>query len=215
MFGRRHAKKLAESGGIRIQATVLTAKRGNTVSGSAMDMSIAQGSFTWKLTVKVEPPGESPFEAEITARAQSDNTFFPGLRVAVLYDPKDHSKVVFDQGRDATLAGFAEQMADGHPGGNAASVESVLKDVMADPSSAASHGQDLAAAMGIDLSTAQVHVRGERDQPVVIQAQAQNPATAPTAEDPVQLLAQLAQLHAQGVVSDAEFASQKARLLGS
>ncbi|HEX3795324.1 MAG TPA: SHOCT domain-containing protein, partial [Acidimicrobiales bacterium] len=81
--------------------------------------------------------------------------------------------------------------------------------------SAASRGQDLAAAMGIDLSTAQVHVRGERDQPAVIQAQAQNPPTAPTAEDPVQLLAQLAQLHAQGVVSDAEFASQKARLLRS
>jgi hypothetical protein len=215
MFEKRHAKKLAESGGVRIQATVLTAKRGNTVSGSAMDMSIAQGSFTWKLTVKIEPPGESPFEADITARAQSDNTFFPGLRVAVLYDPKDHSKVAFDQGRNATLAGMADQMVDGHPGGDAASVESVLKDVMADPSSAASRGQDLAAAMGIDLSTAQVHVRGERDQPAVIQAQAQNPPTAPTAEDPVQLLAQLAQLHAQGVVSDAEFASQKARLLGS
>jgi hypothetical protein len=41
------------------------------------------------------------------------------------------------------------------------------------------------------------------------------PTPAPTAEDPVQLLAQLAQLHAQGAVTDAEFASQKARLLGS
>jgi hypothetical protein len=215
MFEKRHAKKLAESGGVRTQATVVTPKRGNTVSGSAMDMSIAQGSFTRKLTVKIEPPGESPFEADITARAQSDNTFFPGLRVAVLYDPKDHAKVAFDQGRDSTLAGFAEQMTDGHPGGNAASVESVLKEVMADPSSAASRGQDLAAAMGIDLSTAQVHVRGQQDQPVVMQAQAQMPAPAPTAEDPVQLLAELAQLHAQGEVTDAEYPSQKARLLGS
>jgi hypothetical protein len=94
-------------------------------------------------------------------------------------------------------------------------VESVLKEVMADPSSAASRGQDLAAAMGIDLSTAQVHVRGQQDQPVVMQAQAQMPAPAPTAEDPVQLLAQLAQLHAQGEVTDAEYAAQKARLLGS
>jgi hypothetical protein len=82
---------------------------------------------------------------------------------------------------------------------------------MADPSSAASRGQDLAAAMGIDLSSAQVHVRGQKDQPAVIQAQAQ----APTAQDPVQLLAQLSQLHAQGEVTDAEFAAQKARLLGS
>jgi hypothetical protein len=215
MFEKRHAKKLTESGGVRTQATVLTAKRGSTVSGSAMDMDIAQGSFTWKLTVKVEPPGESPFEAEISAKLQSGNAFFPGMRVAVIYDPKDHSKVAFDQGRGATLAGMADQMVDGHPGGNAASVESVLQDVLADPSSAASRGQDLAAALGIDLSTAQVHVRGQQDQPAVIQAHSQMPAPAPTAEDPVQLLAQLVQLHAQGAVTDAEFASQKARLLGS
>jgi hypothetical protein len=91
----------------------------------------------------------------------------------------------------------------------------VLQDVLADPSSAASRGQDLAAAMGIDLSTAQVHVRGQQDQPTVIQGQPGMPTPAPTAEDPVQLLAQLAQLHAQGAVTDAEFASQKARLLGS
>ncbi|HXA32074.1 MAG TPA: SHOCT domain-containing protein [Acidimicrobiales bacterium] len=213
MFEKRHAKKLAESGGVRIQATVLTAKRGSTVSGSAIDMDIAQGSFTWKLTVRVEPPGEAPFEADISARLQSGNTFFPGSKVAVIYDPKNHSKVAFDQGRAATLAGVADQLVDGHQGGNADSLESVLKDVMADPSSAASRGQDLAAAMGIDLSTAQVHVRGQKDQPAVIQAQAQPPVT--TAQDPVQLLAQLSQLHAQGEVTDAEFAAQKARLLGS
>jgi hypothetical protein len=212
MFEKRHAKKLAESGGVRIQATVLTAKRGSTVSGSAMQMDIAQGSFTWKLTVKVEPPDQSPFEAKISARLQSGNSFFPGMRVGVVYDPNDHGKVAFDQGRNATVAGVAEELVDGHPGGDAASVESVLKDVMADPSSAASRGQDLAAAMGIDLSTAQVHVRGQKDQPAVMQAQAQ---TAAAAQDPVQLLAQLSQLHAQGEVTDAEFAAQKARLLGS
>lgn len=43
---------------------------------------------------------------------------------------------------------MADQMVDGHPDGNAASVESVLQDVLADPSSAASRGQDLAAALG-------------------------------------------------------------------
>jgi hypothetical protein len=214
MFEKRHAKKLAESGGVQTQATVLTAKRGNTVSGSAMQMDIAQGSFTWKLTVKIEPPDQPPFEASISARLQSGNEFFPGLRVAVIYDPNDHAKVAFDQGRGATLAGMADQLVDGHPGGDAASLESVLQDVLADPSSAASRGQDLASALGIDLSTAQVHVRGQQDQLAVVPAQPAEPAAA-VGEDPVQLLDRLVQLHAQGVVTDAEFASQKARLLGN
>jgi hypothetical protein len=47
--------------------------------------------------------------------------------------------------------------------------------------------------------------RGQPDLPA-------QPAAA--AEDPVQLLAQLARLHTQGVLSDFEFDKQKARLLG-
>jgi hypothetical protein len=215
MFEKHHAKKLAESSGARIQATVLTAKRGNTVSGSAMQMDIAQGSFTWKLTVRVEPPDQSPFEAKISARLLSGNSFFPGMRVAVIYDPNDHGKVAFDQGRDATVEGVSEELVDGHPGGDAAAVQSVLEGVMADPSSAASRGLELASAMGIDLSDAEVHVRGQRSGPTLVQAQSEALASAPTGEDPVQLLAQLAQLHAQGTVTDAEFESQKARLLGN
>jgi hypothetical protein len=215
MFEKRHAKKLAQSGGVRSQATVLTAERGSTVSGSAMQMDIAQGSFTWKLTVRVEPPDQSPFEAKVTARLQSGNSLGPGMKVAVIFDPNDHGKVAFDQGRDATLGVVADQLVDGRPGGDAASVQSVLEGIMANPSSAASRGQDLASAMGIDLSNAEVHVRGQRDQPTGFQSQSAAPTSAPASEDPVQLLAQLAQLHAQGTVTDAEFEAQKARLLGS
>ena len=40
------------------------------------------------------------------------------------------------------------------------------------------------------------------------------PAPAPAAEDPIEQLKQLGQLHAQGILTDEEFAQQKARLLG-
>jgi len=42
-----------------------------------------------------------------------------------------------------------------------------------------------------------------------------DPGPAPPARDPIEQLRELGELHAQGVLTDEEFASQKARLLGS
>jgi hypothetical protein len=40
-------------------------------------------------------------------------------------------------------------------------------------------------------------------------------AAAPAGPDPIEQLTQLGQLHAQGVLTDEEFAQQKAKILGS
>jgi hypothetical protein len=40
------------------------------------------------------------------------------------------------------------------------------------------------------------------------------PPAAPAAPDPIEQLRQLGELHAQGVLTDEEFAAQKAKLLG-
>jgi Short C-terminal domain len=40
------------------------------------------------------------------------------------------------------------------------------------------------------------------------------PPPAPPAADPIEQLKELGQLHAQGILTDEEFAAQKARLLG-
>jgi hypothetical protein len=40
------------------------------------------------------------------------------------------------------------------------------------------------------------------------------PTSAPAGTDPIEQLKQLGQLHQQGVLTDEEFAAQKARLLG-
>ena len=40
------------------------------------------------------------------------------------------------------------------------------------------------------------------------------PAPAPAAPDPIEQLKKLGELHTQGVLTDAEFAAQKAKLLG-
>jgi len=45
-------------------------------------------------------------------------------------------------------------------------------------------------------------------------AQAPAPAPAPEAEDPYEALKKLAELHDQGILTDEEFAAQKAKILG-
>jgi hypothetical protein len=209
MFEKHKAKKLAGSGGVRCRATVLTAERGNTVSGQAMMVETGQGHYIWKLTVRVEPSGQAPFEAAVTAQLGIGNSLAPGMGVSVIYDPNDPSKIAYDQGRDGTVEGMVEGLVASLPGSDPQALQSILEGVIKNPSSMndtatlASQGQALASAMGISNPT--VHVRGQQDLP-------SSPPAPP--EDPVQLLTQLAQLRTQGMLTDAEYETQKARLLG-
>lgn len=67
-----------------------------------------------------------------------------------------------------------------------------------------------AAAREQDAAAAEAYYAQQASQ---VQQQAAPPATAPTGEDLTSKLAQLADLHASGVLSDAEFAAAKAKLL--
>lgn len=51
-------------------------------------------------------------------------------------------------------------------------------------------------------------------EPYAAPPPAQAPPPAATAPDPIEKLKQLADLHEQGVLTDEEFAAQKAKLLG-
>lgn len=50
--------------------------------------------------------------------------------------------------------------------------------------------------------------------PVAVAQEAPPPQAAPPAPDPIAQLKQLGELHEQGVLTDEEFAAQKAKLLG-
>jgi hypothetical protein len=54
----------------------------------------------------------------------------------------------------------------------------------------------------------------EAAQPQYAQAPAPAPAPAAPAEDPVAQLQKLGELHAQGILSDDEFAAAKAKIIG-
>ena len=57
-------------------------------------------SRTWILLLRVQPSGEQPFEAELSASLKA--LFMPraGDKIDVLYDPSDHTRTVIDPAQD-------------------------------------------------------------------------------------------------------------------
>jgi Short C-terminal domain len=152
----------------------------------------AAGVFRLKL--RVSPPDEPAFDVEVTDEWRDpwrDPLILEpqvGMRVAVLYDPKHHSKVV--------LAGRAARPAvgfDGPPkgGGDRGSVGSTAATATTDP--------ELAALLELEQAES-----GPRSSPAV-------PAGGSQAR--LDRLQQLADLHERGVLSDDEFAAEKAKIL--
>jgi hypothetical protein len=78
--------------GRRAPAEVLECSVSATISdGSNLAMTV---QAVCKLRVRVEPPGEAPFETEVKQRFGQFAIPSPGTRVEVLYDPEDRGKVV-------------------------------------------------------------------------------------------------------------------------
>lgn len=75
-----------------------------------------------------------------------------------------------------------------------------------------------ATAVSNRVSRRQAERWSQQDQPAPAQMEAEPqpaPAAPAPAVDPVEQLSRLADLHDRGVLTDEEFAAQKARLLGS
>jgi hypothetical protein len=64
------------------------------------------------------------------------------------------------------------------------------------------------------VSRRQARRWADQDAPAYAEPAYREPAPAAPAPDPIAQLRQLGELHAQGVLTDEEFAAQKAKLLG-
>jgi Short C-terminal domain len=71
-----------------------------------------------------------------------------------------------------------------------------------------------ATAVSNRVSRRQAQRWAEQGQPVGSYAQAPQEAPPAAAADPIEQLKELGQLHESGVLTDEEFAAQKAKLLG-
>ncbi len=188
MFGkpRRGVRKELESEGTRATATVTEiSSRGMSVTSGG---NIAGAEVALKTTLQIQPPGGMPsFELRCTLRYSQFNTPSVGDRISVLYDPDDLDHIMLDPNPAPT----SSQNID-------------LGTVI--------HGVPMADGLkvgGIDIGAliAQATASGH--------AQVIDLSGAGVSADPLDRLAKAAALHQQGVLTDAEFAEQKARILGA
>jgi hypothetical protein len=165
----RLRERLTENGK-RADAEVLEAKERPWVTRKAGAIG-APGTFRLKL--RVSPPDEPAFTAEITDQWSALGEPRAGMRVPVLYDPAHHSKLVLDK----------------HPG-----KYSLIE--YGGPKLSLDDDPDLAMLREIERAEAQAA-----------------PAPADPAQARLDRLTQIADLRDRGVLSDEEFAAEKAKIL--
>jgi hypothetical protein len=200
---KRLERKLRD-GGARAWATVQESEQQwastggtNVAPGQAGSMTIHQ-----KLKLRVEPDGEQPFE--VTVKQVYNDTHGPhipqeGWSVKVLYDPTDHSKLVIDMEAMAVRPGVDRDEA-------VARHERALAR-MQDPDAWRQRAADMQAQAAEQIQNAQAM----RDAMAGAVPQSQG---APPGPDVADELTKLARLRDRGVLTDAEFEVQKAKLLG-
>jgi len=110
MFGNRRAleQTLRERGGRTAMATIV-AYGTRTIGLDNIDYlaRLPDGSNGWRprprlltrmrMTVRVEPPGEPPFEAKLVDYVSGRGDLEKDYTVAVIYDPDQHSKIARDR----------------------------------------------------------------------------------------------------------------------
>jgi hypothetical protein len=192
MLGKpsKRLRKQLEEGGVRAQAKVLEiAEKGMAVTSGAEGV-VANTTLALKAKLEITPPDGTP-AFEVTERFRFSQFAVPsaGDTLAVIYDPDDHDKVILDESPQAV------------------------------------QGAALAGA-GLDVNAIQQAIESAQQwQQQAGQAAQGGPpiqfvggapqAPAPAAPDPVAQLEKLQALREKGALTDAEFETEKAKILGS
>jgi hypothetical protein len=197
---KRKLKSLREHGGKSALATVVAFDERWGVPESGYGGMPLGHSEHYKLKIRVEPAGEPAFEAEL-----KEHDFFvvdseqprAGDQFAVVYDPEDHSNVV----RDPLDADSVIAPRRGDLGLKSAEEDLFRKTVFANLEKLRASGK--LSEQQYQQKRAQIEAEFAPEPSVAAQP----------ARDTAAQLVDLAALHDRGVLSDAEFQAQKAKLL--
>ena len=189
MLGKpsKRLKKRMEESGVRAQAKVLeVAERGMAVTNGPEGV-VANTTLAMKCKLEITPPDGTP-AFEVTERFRFSQFAVPsaGQMLAVIYDPEDHDTVILDESTEA-VQGAALAGAGLDPN----TIQQAMQ--------AAQQWQQQGAAM----------------QAGQMPGAPQPPAGAPAAADPVAQLEKLQALKEKGALTDAEFETEKAKILGN
>jgi hypothetical protein len=189
MFGNKKKleAQLAQQGGTVAWATVIDAK--NKWASASMDgfNRVTSETDHVRVSLKVEPDGQEPFEATFS-QAFKGSIPMKGWQCKVIYDPSDPSKIAIQED-SITPPGIDHDRAE------RAAV--TRKEMM-----------EAARIGGFVMVDGQVVSGGG------VPGMPSAPATAPK-PDLVDQLTKLADLRDRGVLTDAEFEAQKAKLLAA
>lgn len=197
MFGRRDLSKV----GVRAFADVLAAEQSAVAVTIGNPNLVNNTEVHWKLSLRVTPDAEPPFEAALTALLPQLSPPRPGMRVPVLYDPKDHSRVRLDRGSAATADAAIDAVTAARPDLAGAQVmgipmTDVIRQAIADPGAF----REEMMRRGAELQ--------QQALGAMRAAQPQQGA------DPIDRLERLAALKDRGLLTDEEFERQKRKILG-
>jgi hypothetical protein len=205
---RRTRKKLEEHGKRAPAVVVEIAERGMSVTSGSGQL-VANTEVMLKTKLRVEPEDEPAFEVEERFRYPQLSIPSVGSRLAVIYDPSDHDRVMIDRSPEGVATQFANV-----PGLQGTDLQGLMATVQ-EAQSQTQDPQELARILQQQLGT-NVNVSQQDSSGVTFGSPTGGfgaPAPAPE-EDPVDKLAKLAELREKGMLTDAEFQSQKARILG-
>lgn len=201
MFGRilGHKEKLeqqlSQEGGIVAWATFTDVGAGwSNASMNGFNQVTSQTDHV-KVTVTVQPDSGEPFEASFR-QAFSGLRPFKGWQCKVIYDPKDRSRIAVLED-SITPPGIDHAKAE-----RAAEMRS---EAMAAASSG--HMAEYVKSMRARAQS------GELSGVTIVDGRVISPGAPAAKPDIVDQLTKLDELRARGVLTDAEFAAQKAKLL--
>ena len=197
MFGNKKGleHKLREQGGTEAWATILAADE-KWASARGGDSGFGGPSHItdhMKVTLQVEPEAEPTFEVTFK-QAFPGHTPRPGGRAKVIYDPADHSRIAIIDG-EVYIPGLSvekQQRSRQHAAEARAAAES-------------GHMAEYIEQRKAEAMHAGAIVIGGPAAPAVPQAK----------PDIVDQLTKLADLRDRGVLTEAEFQAQKAKLLSA
>ncbi|OCB30233.1 hypothetical protein A5675_16030 [Mycobacterium malmoense] len=197
MFGRRDLSKV----GVRAFADVLAAEQSAIAVTIGNPNLVDNTEVRWKLSLRVTPEDEPPFETSLTALLPQLSPPRPGMRVPVLYDPKDHSRVQLDRGPAATADAAIDAVTAARPDLAGAQVmgmpmTDVIRQAIADPGA---------------FREEMMRRGAEMQQQALGAMRAAQPQQG---ADPIDRLERLAALKDRGLLTDEEFERQKRKILG-
>jgi hypothetical protein len=207
MLGKpsRRTRKRLDERGVRASAEVLEISQRGMAVTSGSGALVSDTEVALKTRLRVDPEGQPSFEVEQRFRYSQFGVPVVGMRIGVIFDPEDHETIELDRFASKPDASAVASGIGGSGGSGGMDLGGLLASVQA--AKAESHGDPQAMAAAL-----QAKLGGQT--PIVMAAGAAGSSANAGGEDPVEQLTKLADLRDRGVLSDEEFATQKARILG-